>query len=432
MSAVRSVEEHLRAVRSLLAPVLARLAEGEPDRLGIDHDGLAGRVSAGEVRAAFPLPPFDNSQMDGYAVRAADLSGASGERPVELPVGYATAAGDAPLVHRGGTASPVMTGAAMPRGADAVVPVEATRGGRFPSLVRGVDAAGGTAAPRERPAGTVVFDAPVVCGAFVRARGEDLEADAVVVRRGARLSPARIGALAAAGVVEVLVRRRPRVLVCATGDELAARGGRLLPGRIHDANTPMLAALLRSAGAIVRTTRCADRPEALRALIERTGDADLVVTSGGISAGAFEVVREALAPLGAEFASVAMQPGGPQGLGLIERSGGAGPLPVLCFPGNPVSTALSAELFLLPALREAAGLPGERPRERRALAHDVSSPPRKLQLRRGRVAPDGAVSVTAPGSHLLGDLADADVIVEIPVGVSRASAGTIVDTWRIA
>lgn len=422
----RSVTDHAAQVRALLAPRLDRIADAEPELLDIDDPGLTGRVITTSLRASFPLPPFDNSQMDGYAVRAADLAGAGEDHPVTLPLGFATAAGDAPCVHLPGTASPVMTGAAIPEDADAVVPVEVTRPPRFPALVR---------APREgtraTPSGSVAFLAPVSRGTFVRRRGEDLAAGAVLARRGERLSPARIGALAAAGVQRVPVRPRIRVLLCATGDELTMHGAQLAPGRIHDANTPMLAAMLRSAGAEVRTARCADRPEELRRLIQGAQDADLVVTSGGISAGAFEVVREALEPLGAEFGGVAMQPGGPQGLGSVPRTAGVDPVPVLCFPGNPVSSMLSAELFLLPMLREVMGLPAERPRERRALAHDVDSPAGKLQLRRGRIAADGTVTVSAPGSHLLAELADAEVIVEIPLGISHAPAGTIVEIWRI-
>lgn len=414
----RTPEDHAAAVRALIAPVLARLRDAAPDRLAIDAAELAGRALAERVAATIPLPPFDNSQMDGYAVLASDLADASEEEPVALALGIATAAGDPPAIHAPGTASPVMTGAAVPVGADAIVPVEAALPPRFPRLVRAHETV--------RPEGAVSFSAPLAPGTFVRPRGEDVAEGALVGRAGDALTPARIGTLAAAGITEVPVRRRPRVLICATGDELAARGEALPPGRIHDANTPMLAAMLRDAGAEVRVARCPDDPAAmLRLLEEATESVDLAVTSGGISAGAFEVVREALAPLGGRFVGVAMQPGGPQGLA-------EAPLPVVCFPGNPVSSWLSAELFLLPLLREYAGAAARAPREPRPLAHDTNSPPGKLQLRRGRVEADGSVTLGAPGSHLLGELADAEVIAEIPIGVGEAPAGMILQTWKTA
>jgi len=234
----------------------------------------------------------------------------------------------------------------------------------------------------------------------------------------------------------VPVLPRVRVLLCSTGDEIVPpdQANCLVPGRIHDANTPMLAAALRAVNADVRVLRCEDDPAALRAAIRADAPwVDLIVTSGGISAGAFEVVRDALAPLGAEFVKVAMQPGGPQGLGVLvfDETGGGHRLPVLCFPGNPVSAMLSAELFLLPALREYAGLAPERPRERRPLAHDADSPEGKLQLRRGTLAPDGRIVLSGPSSHLLSGLAAADVIAEIPLGVGFAAENTPVTVWRI-
>ena len=428
---MRSVEEHRAAVRALIAPALGRVAEREPLLLPIDDPELVGRLTAVDLLSSFPMPPFTNSQMDGYAVLASDVLDASQEQPVELPIGWATAAGDPPLRHRPGTASPIMTGAAVPEGADAVIPVEAALPPRFPTLARHPFSLVRAEEANREPEGTVAFSEPVQPGAFVRHCGEDSPAGSALALRGRRLTPALIGALAAAGITEVPVQRRPRILVCATGDELQERSGALSPGRIYDANTPMLAAMLRSAGAETVRARSVDRPDELRRLLEGAESFDLAVTSGGISAGAYEVVREALEPLDAEFVSVAMQPGGPQGLANVERAASL-PLPLLCFPGNPVSSMLSTEVFLLPELREAAGLPAERERQQLALAHDVTSPESKLQFRRGTVGADGTVTVSAPGSHLLTGLADADVIVEIPVGVEHVAAGRLLDTWRIA
>ncbi|MFT4232244.1 MAG: molybdopterin molybdotransferase MoeA [Leucobacter sp.] len=530
----RRVEDHLAAVERLLDPVVQRIRDDVPDVVALTDPAAIGRVCAVDIVTPIPLPPFDNSQMDGYAVRAADLAQAGPAAPVSLSLGAAVAAGDAPATHLPGTASPVMTGAPIPLGADAVVPVEATRwcgvgidavsaadapvsgnpvsgdpvfgdpagdaspgaAARLapdPARCSGIDAHERTGFPPLARAGervaeaTIVFSAPVDPGAFVRPRGVDAAEGTVIAQAGQRLAPARIGALAAAGLLAAQVLRRPRVLLCTTGDELAgvadprpggsrsggsgsgragpggigpggigpdsawpgdagsgdaaataAAGSRLAPGRIHDANAPMLAALLRGAGAEVTAVRCGDRAGELRALLERAAvDADLVITSGGISMGAFEVVREALEPIGVEFGTVAMQPGGPQGLGELHLpampgANAAAPIPILCFPGNPVSSLLSAQLFAVPALRRLAGLPGERPVEQRPLAVDTVSPAGKLQLRRARLEADGSVTPLPPGSHLLHDLADADVIAEIPLGVAHAPAGTPVTTWRIA
>jgi molybdopterin molybdotransferase len=418
----RSVSAHLAEVTELLAAMRHRIIQDPPDLLRIDDPALPGRVTARSLRSSLPLPPFDNSQMDGYAVCASDLEGTLASRPITLPLGVATAAGDAPIRHHRGTASPVMTGAAIPVGADTVVPIEACLPAQFPHLSRAGDG---------EPTGEIRVSAAPPLGQYIRRQGEDVVAGSEVVGAAMRLTPARIGAIAAAGIVEVPVRRRARVLLCATGDELSNGGSPLAPGRIHDANTPMLAAAIRSAGAEVRTATSSDRAEDLRDVIVREGAGmDLLVTSGGISAGAFEVVREALAPLGARFMGVAMQPGGPQGLGLLTLGDGT-QLVALCFPGNPVSSLLSAELFLLPALRVLTGLPAKRTSEWRPLAQDLHSPEHKLQLRRGQILDDGSVTVTPPGSHLLSNLADAEIIVEIPVGVSFASAGTRMETWSL-
>lgn len=425
----RPLEVHRSAVRSLLAPLLTKLSAADPEYLSIDSAELLGRVTARSLATAIPLPPFDNSQMDGYAVASADLASASPTHPVTLRLGTTTAAGDAQNTHVPGTASPIMTGAVIPRGADSVVPVEQTLPPRFPLLSRRGNA---------DPVGEVSFTSPTVTGRFVRKRGEDAASGTLILNKDARLTPARIGALAAAGCTTVAVRTRVRVLLCSTGDEIPGGGspsgaiesGQLEVGKIHDANTPMLSAALREAGASVGTLRCDDRPEALRdALAEAPAQYDLVITSGGISAGAFEVVREALAPLGAEFLSVAMQPGGPQGLGEITLP--CGTIPVVCFPGNPVSAFISAECFVLPLLRDFAGLTAERPHQKRHLAHDADSPIDKHQVRRGRIEADGRVSLSAPGSHLLSELAAADVLVQLPVGQDSFPENTPVETWRI-
>ena len=416
---VCTLEQHRAETRALLDPLFAGLA-AQTEELPLGEPDPTGRVISRRLTARTPVPGFDNSQMDGYAVRAADLADATAGHPVTLPLGRATAAGDAPLRHEPGTASPIMTGAPVPEGADAVVPVEETHPPRFPRLHRRGD---------PPPSGDAGFGAPVAAGRFIRRRAEDIEVGATVAEPGTRITPSLIGALAATGIDRVAVRPRPRILLCSTGDELTDPDDALRPGLIHDANTPMLRAALRCLGAAVRVLRTGDTEETLReAVLGALGATDLVVTTGGISMGAFEVVRGALAPLGIGFHSIAMQPGGPQGLGLLRD--GERAVPVLCFPGNPVSAALSCELFLAPALRGYAGLRPEPETVFLPLAHDVESPPAKHQIRRGALDAGGRVAVSGPGSHLIGELAAAELLVHLPIGIAHADAGSLVETWR--
>lgn len=451
-----TLEQHREEVDGVLGPLLTRIRL-RSETLRIDEPALHGRCTAEPVSARLPIPAFDNSQMDGYAVIAADLAAASASRPVSLPVGVAAPAGEARREHVPGTATPVMTGAPIPLGADAVVPIEEADPPAFPPLVTGAEAAAG-----RHPEGLVAFQTACVSGRFVRRQGEDLEAGTELLPAGTRLTATRIGALAAAGVAEVSVLPRLRVLLITTGDELEtsptalsatprtitapttthgashapdAPGATNAPqpqsGRIPDANGPMLAALLTALGCEVRRVHTSDSPERLLQTLGAAAPAtDLIVTMGGISAGAFEVVREALTPLGGEFHSVSLQPGGPQGFGAILLNN-THPTPVLCFPGNPVSSYLSAELFLLPWLRELAGQPRDRVARALPLAHDVDSPPAKHQLRRGTVDAEGLVHVSHPGSHLVAELAAAEILVHLPIGVAHATAGTLVDTWSI-
>lgn len=432
---MRTHTEHAAIVAALLAPALRAVALREPERLPIDDAALSGRIAACEIRAEIPLPPFDNSQMDGYAVRTADFAGGA---PRTLVVGLAAAAGDAPIACAPGTACPVMTGAPIPVGADAVIPIEQAEPPRFGQLRRPSD----PAPPDAQAAETVTFASAPQPGAFVREQGSDHAAGAPLLLAGARLRPASIGLLASAGVATVPVRRRVRILLVSTGDEVTAPGEPLAPGRIYDANAPLLAAALRDAGAEVTARRVADRPEALRACIAAAGEHDLLVTSGGISAGAFEVVRDAFGAgdrsgragsgvtvgSGVEFTAIAMQPGGPQGAGTVDIDGVR--LPTLCFPGNPVSSALSAELFLLPLLREHAGLPARGARTTARLAHDTASPEHKHQVRRGRFLADGSVALSPPSSHLLADLANAELLAHIPIGVAHLAAGSPIEIQR--
>ena len=414
--AARSVGEHRDAVRRLL---MDRFAARPPAVRTLPLLQARGLLTAADIHAPGSLPPFDNSQMDGYAVRSADLAARDTDAgdggpagTVRLAVGAPVPAGAAAPPLAPGTAVPIMTGAMLPAGADAVVPVEEALPSRF------VDAGGEVRLP-----------APVDPGRFVRAAGSDIAAGALALPAGTRLGAAQLGLLAALGLAEVAVRTRPRVLLLTTGDEVRPPGARLGPGQIHDANTTLLAAALADAGADVTSARIlADAPDRflqrLRADLAREAP-DLVVSSGGISKGAYEVVRLALASEGLRFLSVAMQPGGPQGIGSVDG------VPFLAFPGNPVSSLVSFEMFLRPALSALPGGPPPRREVRARLAAAATSPAGRHQVRRGRYA-DGVVElIGGPGSHLVHALAGSNALVHFPADAGQVPAGTEMAVWLL-
>jgi len=405
--ALRTVPDHQRHVAALLAT-----RHGSPDAWPVETvslDAARGRVLAQPVTAPEPLPAFDNSGMDGYAVRAAEVSGATPDSPVRLPVGADIPAG-APVGELApGTARRIMTGAPIPAGADAVVEVEVTDGGTEVVEIREAREA----------------------GRFVRRAGSDVATGQEVLASGAMLGPAPIGVLAALGVHEVAVRRRPRVLVVSTGSELAPdpEPG---SGRIRDANGALLAAAVEEAGGIaVRKLWVEDDVPTFLGLLDRAladGEVDLVLTSGGVSAGAYEVVKDGLGPRGVEFVKVAMQPGMPQGSGIVDG------VPVVCLPGNPVSALTSWEVFVRPALRRALGHPHpDRPVVRAALTEPLAPLRGKRQLRRARL--DRAAGAVAPwgpaGSGFLGWFAGADALIDLPADGEPLPAGAPVDVWDL-
>ncbi|HJQ05283.1 MAG TPA: gephyrin-like molybdotransferase Glp [Nocardioides sp.] len=367
-----------------------------------------GRVLAEAVTAPESLPSFANSGMDGYAVRAVDVAGASEHSPVLLPVAGDIPAGAPVGSLDPGTALRIMTGAPIPHGADAVVEVEATDGGTVHVQVR---------AAREP-------------GSFVREAGSDVRTGAEVLPAGALVGAAQLGALVALGVTTVSCVRRPRVLVLSTGSELTddPEPG---AGQIRDSNGPMLAAAVTDAGAeAVRTLTSADDVPAFLAVLDEAladGAIDLVLTSGGVSAGAYEVVKDAFESRGVTFTKVAMQPGMPQGLGSY-----AG-VPVVCLPGNPVSSLVSFEVFVRPALRRLAGLRPGRPVVTATLGEALTSPPGKRQLRRGRLDRDArTVRAWGPaGSGFLGWYAGADCLIDIPDDTTELAAGASVEVWDL-
>ncbi|MBG6217458.1 molybdopterin molybdotransferase [Arthrobacter sp. CAN_A6] len=407
---IRSVADHQQAVEALLRESSSYAAASED--LALADARL--RVLAADVSAPVSLPPFDNSQMDGYAVHTADLGGA----PLRLRVAAPVPAGIEPPALEPGTAAPIMTGAMIPQGTGTVVPIERAVPARFHTAA---EHAAGRDLLVELPAGT----AP---GSYIRARGSDIAEGSLALPAGTLLSAPQLGLLAACGVGSVPVRQRFTVLLLSTGDEVAEPGTVLGPGRIYDANTTLLEAALQEAGAaVVRHRVMGDDARLLREALEGLeGEGiNLILSTGGISQGAYEVVKQALVDSSVEFHSVAMQPGGPQAIGSI------GGVPFLGFPGNPVSALISFEMFLRPALTRLTGAPAPRVALQARLTSPLESPEAKHQVRRGSYS-DGTVSlVGGPASHLLHALAGSNALVHVPAGQASAAAGDTVTVWLI-
>jgi molybdopterin molybdotransferase len=415
----------LLSLETATARMLERLQPLPATTVGVDE--AVGRVLAEPIVARVTMPPWDNSAMDGFAVQAADVTGATRRWPKTLQVVGESRAGHAPETEvRSGTAVRILTGAMIPIGADAVVPVEDT------------DAPAGMAELPE----SVTVRAASAPGAHIRAAGSDLHQGDHLLEPGIRVSPAAVAVIVAAGHGAVRVHRRPRVAILATGDELVEAGAPLGPGQIHDSNAPALAAQARLVGAEVR--RLGIAPDTLadveRRLAEAIAWADVVVASGGVSVGAHDVVKLAFERFGKlDLWRVAIQPGKPLAFG---RAVGADGGSVLFFglPGNPVSTFVTFELFVRPVLRR---LSGDRdPLARDAVRARLASPMSKARDRRAflrvTLEPDPerpghwlAASAGGQGSHVLSALAAADGLAIIPEDVDGLPAGAEVDVWRL-
>ncbi|CCI54048.1 molybdopterin molybdotransferase MoeA [Nostocoides jenkinsii] len=399
---MRSVAEHRDAILAAVAP-LAPVA--------LPISACRGLVTVADVVAEVDLPGFNNSAMDGYAVRAADVTTARPGAPVSLRViGEVAAGGDGAAYDVGvGEAVRIMTGAMMPAGADAVVMVERTDGGT--EVVAIEDAA------------------PV--GQSIRPAGEDVRAGTVVVPAGTVVNPRVVALAAATGHGTLAVRPRPRVAVLSTGDELIPPGMPLRPGQIHESNAPMLAACVEALGAeVVRVASVSDDADALIATLgELVASCDAVVTTGGVSMGAYDVVKAALRDRGVEFVQVAMQPGKPQGFGAFDG------VPVFALPGNPVSAFVSFEMFVAPALDTMMGRSHERRVVTGVMGHALDSPAGRTQIARAVTRRAGSTWLVDPvvgqGSHFVHDLVRANSLVIVPAESTRLVEGDPVEVWLL-
>jgi molybdopterin molybdotransferase len=398
---MKSVDQHLTDLLSgieAISPLDLQLLDAH------------GCILSEAVVADVDLPAFDNSSMDGYAVRVADVAHASETNPVKLPVVGDIAAGSSSAYSvQPGLSTRIMTGAPIPAGAEAVVPIEWTD--------QGIASVSITRAPKP--------------GQYIRRAGEDVRSGELVLDIGTRLGPGQIGLLAAVGRDRVKVRPRPRVVILSTGSELVEPGQPTRSGQIHESNSYILTTAAREAGATVfRVGIVPDDPHKLMDAIEdQLIRADLVLTSGGVSVGAYDVVKEVLSRLGTvAFEQVAMQPGKPQGFGTI----GPDSTPIITLPGNPVSSYVSFEVFVRPVIRRMLGVePLGRPMVRAVCKEAMTSPEGLRQFARAWIDVEEGRYVVKPvggaGSHLVGDLAQANAFVVIPEDVTEIPAGGAAD-----
>ncbi|MBN1193411.1 MAG: molybdopterin molybdotransferase MoeA [Coriobacteriia bacterium] len=395
--------------------VLSRISVLEPERVPL-LDAL-GRVLAEDVVSDIDIAPFDNSAMDGYAVRHADVVGARDDAPVTLKVVDHIPAGVAPERAVGpGEASRIMTGAPVPLGADTIVMVERTRAGEGEGRV----------------GGTVQILEAAKAGEHVRRRGEEVRAGEVVLLAGDEVGPAAIGLAASVGHAELVVHRRPQVAIVSTGDELVDVTEKPGPGKIRNSNSYSLAAQVMEAGGDPHVLGVAlDNEEHTRALLFRAPEFDLMITTGGVSMGDFDVVKKVLTEIGElDFWKVAMRPGAPQTFGTI------GGTPFFGLPGNPTSTMVGFEMYVRPAMRKMAGFCTlARPRVVATLEHDVEKKADRRYFLRARLTPcEEGYSVAISGnqsSALLTAMHRANCLMSLPEGEFFVPAGTEVICIRL-
>lgn len=419
----RTVDAHIERLRSILTEALR---SRDSQLLSIDSDALVGHIAADALVAPTALPHFDNSQMDGYAVRSQDTD-PDEHGTATMPLSAVVPAGTAAPELAVGTTGAVMTGSPIPAGADVVIPVEKSADG-----FAGLDAVRAGEDAHVRFVGLSPED--VRPGRYIRPTGSDISIGDTLVEEGELLTPSRLGVLAACGFDRIPVLQPIRSLVISTGAEVRAPGDDLGPGELYDANSVLIRATLESFGHCVTTVRVRsdDPTDFLQRLDASLGERrpQLVVTAGGVSAGAFEVVRQALQRHEVHFAPIAQQPGGPQGWGALPIPGHNVPAAFIGLPGNPVSCAVSLETLLRPAL-SALDPACPPPRwETVRLGDSMTSPGGVRQFRRVQLSDgDGQMRIVHPvggaGSHLLGHLARAQALLVLDEEDQEVSSGAV-------
>ncbi len=414
----QSPNHKMLSVQEARQRILSHFSPLETELVSFEH--AAGRVLGEQIWTGFDLPPFDNSSVDGFAVCAADLAEASREHPLTLPVIGDIPAGTNPTFRvEAGQAARIMTGAPLPAGADAVVMVEDTDFN---------DRSAGTVAPQN-----ISLYRAVKAGENVRRRGGDLPAGHEVLSPGWLLRAQDVGMLAMLGVANARVYRRPRVAILSTGDEILPVDAPLTPGKIHDTNSYTLAALAAKAGCeVVRLGVAADTREAVRQKLESalTAKADVILSSAGVSVGAFDYVKEVVEGNGAlDFWKVDMRPGKPLAFGQY------GGVPFFGLPGNPVSSFVGFLVFVEPALRQLQGLIAvEKPRVRVTLGEALESDGRESYLRATVTFEDGrnvARFSANQNSGNLFSLVESNALLIIPSGVKSCPPEKEVEAWLL-
>lgn len=406
-SGMRRMEDHRDYLLSLVEPLPA-FAHSLIDAMGLS--------SCEDIESDIDLPGFDNSAMDGYAVHAADTAEADAQDPVVMEVLGEVAAGDTERqTVPPGAVLKIMTGAPLPKGADAVVPYEST----------------------DRGASQVQLFRPAGAGQHVRRQGDDISVGDAMLNTGQEIHARTVGMLAGIGIDSVLVRPRPRVVVISTGSELVPPGAKLTDtGQIYDSNSFLLAAAAKAEGAqVYRVGLVPDDSDKIKETIsDQLLRADLILTTGGVSQGDYDLVKSVMPELGlTDFCEVAMQPGKPQGFGLI----GEDKVPMIMLPGNPVSAFVSFQAFVRPVIRKMMGAEPVLRRETRAISSRlVRSALGKKQFIRAVATtdPSGRRSVEpigGHGSHLLGDLSRSNALIIMDEDEELAAAGDPVTVWLL-
>lgn len=429
--AMLDVEDALSRILSFVEPL---------ESVQVPIAEAVGMVLADDVTSGLNVPPLDNSAMDGYAVRAGDVAGASEETPCTLRIVGTIAAGQLPSDPvTAGTAIRIMTGAPIPAGADAVVPFEETD-----EVERRSEG---------RPLDEVSINMPAALGAHIRTAGRDITEGQTVLQAGTVLRPAQIGLLASLGHLNAIVHRRPVVAILATGDELTQPGEELPEGRIYDSNSPGLAAAVAEAGGVPKPIGFArDNLDSVNAKLDEGLDADLLITSAGVSKGDFDMVKDVLSKRGEmEFWSVRMRPGKPLAFGLLSASGshtGARGVPSPCtqgvtrsvphlgLPGNPVSALVAFEQFGRPAIARMLGRgPVPRPTVRAVLADPIrNADGRRVFARAVVTRRDGKYHASLTGdqsSNLLTSMAGANGLAICPEDVPGMEVGEEVEVLML-